>query len=518
MIVCVCTFIIILLYVVGRQIIPAYPADHFNIKRRCDLWGGYSQNDIPAAYPRTRKPAGDVHELGSYTHDLAAHQRRHQEIDMLYKQKNSRVWWAKYRDADGVVRRRSTGCRDRGAARSVVNRWREEVERIKSGVISAPEATAAKHAAQPVGEHLTDYEAALRATGTAYHAKLTVTRCRRVCEDLGVRSLRDLTPGGVNRWFVGRRAEGMGAVTGNHYATALRMWFNWLRRNGRLTGDGPEAGILRFKARAERRHIRRALREEEAPALVRAASLRPLADRGRERVKKVGNKRSNWGYATLTPDTLEASATRARAKLSPLVVRRLEAEGEARAMFYRAALGSGFRAGELAAMLVSDFDAQAGTFRLDAGDEKAGRGVEGQPIPPELVADLAAWVAARRARPGDRLFPAPATLKAFNLDLVAAGIDKHDERGRVLDIHSLRKTYITWLQRAGASLKEAQHLARHTSVELTANDYTDPTLLNMSGRVAAMPSTRPQAASGASEQQAAGAETDPTATMPKTMP
>ena len=408
----------------------------------------------------------------------------------LYKQPKSPMWWGRYRDANGVIRRRSTGCRGKDAAASVLTRWKVEVERIKAGIVSPAEAEAAKHAARPMSEHLADFESILRAKGTARHAAETVGYCRRVCDDLGARSPNDLRTADVDRWFAARRAEGMGACLANHHLRAMKGLGNWMKRTGRLNGDGPAAALSLFDEDAERRHIRRALREEEVPALVRTAALRPLAERGRERIKVAGNKRSNWTYAPLTPDNLSEAADRARAKLLPLVVLRLEAEGKAHAMFYRGALGSGFRAGELSALRVADFDSNAGTFALDAGAEKARRGVEGQPLPPELVADLAAWVAARGARLGDRLFPKRVTVKAFDRDLAAAGIAKHDDRGRVLDIHALRGTFISWLQKAGASLKEAQHLARHSDPKVTGR-YTDLTLLNFAGRVAALPSTRP---------------------------
>ena len=79
----------------------------------------------------------------------------------LYKQSNSRYWYAEYRDADGIVHRRSTGCRDKGAAQSVLNKWESEAERVKAGIISPAEADASRHAVRPMEEHLADYEAYL---------------------------------------------------------------------------------------------------------------------------------------------------------------------------------------------------------------------------------------------------------------------------------------------------------------------------------------------------------------------
>jgi integrase len=47
-----------------------------------------------------------------------------------------------------------------------------------------------------------------------------------------------------------------------------------------------------------------------------------------------------------------------------------------------------------------------------------------------------------------------------------------DDRGRVVDFHALRKTFITNLCLAGVSPKAAQVLARHCDINLTMNVYT----------------------------------------------
>ncbi len=78
-------------------------------------------------------------------------------------------------------------------------------------------------------------------------------------------------------------------------------------------------------------------------------------------------------------------------------------------------------------------------------------------------------------------------IKSFNLDLAAAGIDKVDERGRTVDIHALRHTFGTHLSRAGVPPRTAQAAMRHSSIDLTMNVYTDPTLLDVAGAVEALP-------------------------------
>jgi integrase len=75
----------------------------------------------------------------------------------------------------------------------------------------------------------------------------------------------------------------------------------------------------------------------------------------------------------------------------------------------------------------------------------------------------------------------------LDLDLAAAGIPKTDERGRIVDVHSLRMTFGTWLARAGVPLTTAQKLMRHSDPKLTSNLYTDSALLDLQGAVDALP-------------------------------
>ncbi len=57
-------------------------------------------------------------------------------------------------------------------------------------------------------------------------------------------------------------------------------------------------------------------------------------------------------------------------------------------------------------------------------------------------------------------------------DLNAAGIKPEDERGHRLDFHGLRHTFVTNLALAGVSPKDAQTLARHSTITLTLETYT----------------------------------------------
>lgn len=62
-----------------------------------------------------------------------------------------------------------------------------------------------------------------------------------------------------------------------------------------------------------------------------------------------------------------------------------------------------------------------------------------------------------------------------------------DPSGHRVDFHSLRKTFITNLSRAGVSPKAAQTLARHSDINLTMNVYTMLGLGDQASAVEALP-------------------------------
>ena len=73
--------------------------------------------------------------------------------------------------------------------------------------------------------------------------------------------------------------------------------------------------------------------------------------------------------------------------------------------------------------------------------------------------------------PTDPLLYVPQdTARMINSDLKAAGIEKETPAGKV-DFHAARVAYISHVVSLGASVKEAQTLARHATPELTINTY-----------------------------------------------
>jgi hypothetical protein len=74
----------------------------------------------------------------------------------------------------------------------------------------------------------------------------------------------------------------------------------------------------------------------------------------------------------------------------------------------------------------------------------------------------------------------------FDADLERAGIEKKTPRGSAC-FHSLRKTYLTGLQRVGLHPRAVQTLARHTDINLTMGSYTDAAQIERRDSVELLP-------------------------------
>ncbi len=123
---------------------------------------------------------------------------------------------AKYRDGQGIVRKVSTGCRDEGAARSVLNELERRAKLVRSGVFSAAEDKIADHSSTPIGEHFDAFRTHRITKGlNAVRVRNTEQRLERLAADCGFQRLSDLTADKLTNWLSERLTEGMGAGTRN---------------------------------------------------------------------------------------------------------------------------------------------------------------------------------------------------------------------------------------------------------------------------------------------------------------
>jgi integrase len=402
---------------------------------------------------------------------------------------NSSTYFARYRDGNGVVVEVSTGCRDESAARQVLADLERKAERVRAGLLTPAEARTAEHLAKPVGEHVAAYVTSPEASGVT---EKYLREARRILDTVlagcEVRTLADLDREAIERWLNQRRCSGASARTRNTDRSTIIGFANRCAdpNIGRLVSN-PLKGVPKADEKADPRRRRRAMTEDELKRLLDVARRRPLLNamtvhRGKRKGQVVANLRAER-----------------RAQL--------EALGRERALIYKTLVLTGLRKSELASLTVTQLrlDRPIPHIELDAEDEKNREG-SSVVIRPDLADDLRAWLADKLASlqaracvqaepipsrlPGDYpVFSVPDGLvRIFDRDLKLAGISKRDDRGRTLDVHALRTTFGTLSSKGGVPLRTAQAAMRHSDPSLTANVYTDPRLLDVSGALDALPS------------------------------
>ena len=398
----------------------------------------------------------------------------------------SKTYFARHRDGNGVVVETATGCRDESAARQVLADLERRAERVRSGLLTSAEDRIAEHLTTPVSGHVADYIDSMKSRGVVeMHRAKTRRHLQTLILDCNFDRLADLKQEGLERWLSRESTKGRSARSRNAHRTALVSFCNWCLAVGRLTTN-PFKGVPKANEAADPRRRRRAMTEGEFTRLLDVARRRPLLEA--ETVRR--GKRKGEAYANVRPEVRE----------------RLEALGRERALIYKTLVLTGLRKNELATLAANQLrlDAPVPHVDLDAADEKSREG-NGVVIRADLADDLRRWLddkltalqadARRRGEPipvefptDTLIFDVPSGLvRIFDRDLKLAGISKRDDRGRTLDVHALRTTFGTLLSRGGVPLRTAQAAMRHSDPSLTANVYTDPRLLDVSGALDALP-------------------------------
>jgi integrase len=338
--------------------------------------------------------------------------------------RQSRKWWVKYRDADGVVRRKS-GFTDKAATVQLARNLERQVARQAVGLVDE----FAEHRQKPLADHLADFERSLAAKGnTPRHVTLVVRRVQRLLRDCRMAYVQDLRGSAIAEMLGCYQRAGLSPQTRNSYLSFIKGFCRWLVRERRIP-DSPLAHLATVNVRTDRRHDRASLSAD--------AVMRLLA------------------------------ATRTGRPFRGL-------SGADRALLYETALLTGLRVAELASLTSSSFDFESDppTVSVEAGYSKHRRR-DVLPLHPELVAELRMRAAAQG--PGVPLWIGTWSQRASRMvrsDLERAGLPYRDQHGRFFDFHALRHTFLSNLARSGVHPKLAQGLARHSSIELTMNAYT----------------------------------------------
>ncbi len=310
-------------------------------------------------------------------------------------------------------------------------------------------------AAKPLRDHVDDYhQALLDKGGTAKHAQLTKTRITAILDGTGATNLCDLDAAAVARYLADRREKtrkngGLSVASSNHHLRALKSFCTWLVRE-RRTLESPVAHLAMMNADVDKQHERRALENEE---------MRWLLDVTRREPDRFGMT------------------------------------GAERATVYRLAVETGLRANELRSLRRSSFTLEGDELSVvvSAGYSKHRR-EDHLPLRTDTAGLMRGFLA--RKLPAALAFNLPGSDKTammLRADLEAArlawiddattDVDRkrressaflvyRDDAGRVADFHSLRHTFITNLARGGVHPKDAQALARHSTITLTMDRYS----------------------------------------------
>jgi site-specific recombinase XerD len=422
----------------------------------------------------------------------------------------SPVYLAQFRNAAGEMVYESTGCRDEQAARHVLAELVKRAEHIRAGILSAQECRTADHAKLSLDEHISAYlehlqAKTVRGKRVSIDHRINVQRqLEKLIDDCKFRRLIDITRDAMEKWMNRSEKDGMGSRTRNTYRAAIVAFCNWCVETDRMAAN-PLSRLCAADEHSDRRKQRRALTEEELNRLFISAKLRPLAEYGRKSLPSPAEERKghkSWHKESLVFEKLEEMANKGMEVLkdNPELISDLEWLGYQRSLIYKVLALTGLRKSELASITIGQvwLDTKQPYLELKAKDEKAGRGAQ-IPLRTDIAFEIRKFMQEKLLRLQNESKPSrlPAALPLFDMprsmvgifdrDIAAAGIEKTDERGRSLDVHALRHTFGTHLSKVGVAPRVAQAAMRHSSIHLTMNIYTDPTLLDVAGAINALP-------------------------------
>ena len=384
-------------------------------------------------------------------------------------------WAADVRFADGT-RKRVRFSPNHAAATMMLADLLKKNDREKAGEIDRT----AEHRKRPLTAHLTDWQVSLAASGREEdYITLKLSRVRTAFEGCGFVLTPDLSPDRLENYLHRLRTEeGRSIQTTNDWLQAVRQFVRWMIGNGRMERD-PLTRLKPGNAKLDQRRRRGEFTPEEIGKLLAAAADSPVVFRG--------------------------------------II------GTDRRMIYRLALGTGFRAAELAAIVPDNFDLNAGTpaVILPAEFTKNRKGAV-QPLATDVVVELRVYLCGRPAK--EPLWPGTWSQRSadmLKLDLDAAGVPgtvDGPEGIEVRDFHALRNCYISDVLRAGADLKQAMTLARHSDPRLTTARYARTRLHDLGAVVNKLPTPIVRAAEPAALRLTGTDPTGPVREQPGAAP
>jgi integrase/recombinase XerC len=419
----------------------------------------------------------------------------------VFKRKGDKRWTIAYFDHEGNRHEQTSGTTDKRLAERIAASMSDrELERSRGLVDPAVEKMAAERS-RPLSQQFDDYEAHLESLRRdSRHIEGTLAYLRAAAKALDWRTLASVDAHALATHLSDRAEQrGTGARTFNAAAAAWRAFGRWCARNNRWASN-PLAGVGSRNVDEDRRRVRRDASVEEVTRIIAAAVRTPIVSVP----KRVRNAKGE----------LRTTATRMNYP--------------ERVWAYRVAAGTGFRAGEVASLKPESFDLSSDppTVTVEAAYSKRKRR-DVQPIRPDLAELLRRWLSGKPA--GEPVCPLPegkaALLLRADMDAArqtwldealspseratreASEFLRHvDAAGRVVDFHSLRVHYVSRVVEAGANVKEAMELARHSDPKLTLKTYARTGLHSLTRVLDGMPGTQPKPATERQTMRATGTD------------
>lgn len=350
-------------------------------------------------------------------------------------------WTGWYLDSTGR-KREFTGTTSEAETARMAQGLEAEQRKIAVGIIDPADVRRREASRVPLEDHLDDFRDSILAKGgSEVYAKGRRSAVKRLLADAGITTIADIPVDAIQA-AAGRLKKKRAARTVNNAVGAVKQFVEWLANTSRIK-DFPRAMNLipRYPEASDRKLIRRAITMEEVKRLLDAAENGPTV------------KLSRRGY-----QYEERWIT-----------------GPDRAMLYRLAMFTGFRANEIRSLTPERFnlDAERPTITVLAGYSKRGKRSGRDDVQQIRRADaeiLKPWLATRP--PGQPVVDVPEkTANLLRRDLRAANIP-HADKLAAVDFHALRHAYISHLARSGINPKIVQKLARHSTITLTLDRYT----------------------------------------------
>lgn len=367
-----------------------------------------------------------------------------------YKRPGSPFWSFVFKDASGVVRRRSAKTKDLRIAREQLAAAQREAEQQRNGHVDRYAATRK----QPIAELVIEFKNHLEAEGrTAVYVKAVIRQIRGYLAFANPPTIPSIHAPDAER-FLDQVRQKHSVKTRDNYAGALRAFGRWLERSGRWDVD--PFRTVRIKTPKRDKHLtykRHSFRFAEAERLVEAAWARFEA----EKAQGTGGCPVWPGYDEVVRD---------------------------RQVLYWFALTTGFRVAECGAILWEDLtlDVGAPCVRLSGHFTKNGNDarVPLQPFVVDALKDMRtrrSRAAVRRGDPvvteTDPVFRVPRTIaELVRKDAAFAGlIPQKSPTSKRVDFHALRKSCARILIELNVHPKIIQAVLRHSDIRLTMDLY-----------------------------------------------